>query len=78
MELEKLQKMIADVLGLDAESITEDMSFKDDLDADSLDLFEIIEAIGDEFEISIPTEEVESIETVGDALEQIKRAVEEK
>jgi acyl carrier protein len=75
MELEKLQNIIAEVLSIDAESITEDMTFADDLDADSLDVFQIIDGIEEEFEIEIPTEEAEKIATVGDAVEQIKRAL---
>lgn len=78
MELEKLQKIIAEVLDIDdPETITEDMTFADDLDADSLDVFQIIDAIEEEFEIQIPTEEAEKITTVGDAVEQIKRAVDQ-
>ena len=50
-------------------------SFKDDLGADSLDIFQIIMAIEEEFEIEIPTEEAEKITTVGDAVEQIKKAL---
>lgn len=75
MEFEKLQQIIAEVLSIDAESITEDMTFKDDLDADSLDVFEIINGIEEEFDIEIPTEEAEKIATVGDAVEQIKQAI---
>ena len=75
MEFEKLQQIIAEVLSIDAESITEDMTFKDDLDADSLDVFEIINGIEEEFDIEIPTEEAEKIVTVGDAVEQIKQAI---
>lgn len=75
MEFEKLQKIIAEVLSIDADSITEDMTFADDLGADSLDVFQIIDGIEEEFEIEIPTEEAEKIATVGDAVEQIKQAV---
>lgn len=75
MEFEKLQKIIAEVLSIDPEGITEDMTFADDLSADSLDIFQIIDGIEEEFEIEIPTEEAEKIATVGDAAEQIKRAV---
>lgn len=75
MEFEKLQKIIAEVLSIDPEGITEDMTFADDLSADSLDIFQIIDGIEEEFEIEIPTEEAEKIATVGDAAEQIKRTV---
>lgn len=74
MEFEKLQQIIAEVLNVDAEEITAETSFVDDLGADSLDLFQIIMGIEEEFGIEIPTEEAEKIVTVGDAAEQIKKA----
>lgn len=73
MEFEKLQQIIAEVLNVDAEEITAETSFVDDLGADSLDLFQIIMGIEEEFGIEIPTEEAEKIVTVGDAAEQIKK-----
>ena len=75
MEFEKLQKIIAEVLNLSEEEIRPDSTFVDDLGADSLDIFQIIMAIEEEFEIEIPTEEAEKITTVGDAVEQIKKAL---
>ena len=75
MEFEKLQEIIVDVLNVGAEDITMDTTFVDDLGADSLDIFQIIMAIEEEFEIEIPTEEAEKITTVGDAVEQIKKAL---
>ena len=75
MELEKLKEIIADVLNVEVNDITEDTTFVDDLGADSLDIFQIIMAIEEEFEIEIPTEEAEKITTVGDAVEQIKKAL---
>lgn len=75
MELEKLKKIIVEVLNVDEEEISEDMTFIDDLGADSLDIFQIIMGIEEEFDIEIPTEEAEKISTVGDAVEQIKNAV---
>lgn len=74
MEFEKLQKIIADVLNTDAESITLETTFVDDLGADSLDVFQIIMGIEEAFDIDIPTEEAEKIVTVKDAVEQIKKA----
>ena len=74
MEFEKLKKIIAEVLNVDEEEITMETTFVDDLGADSLDIFQIIMAIEEEFEIEIPTEEAEKITTVGDAVEQIKKA----
>jgi acyl carrier protein len=73
--LEEMRKMIAEQLNCEESEITADTSFKDDLGADSLDIFQIIMAIEEEFEIEIPTEEAEKITTVGDAVEQIKKAL---
>ena len=75
MEFEKLKNIIAEVLNVDADEITMDTTFVDDLGADSLDVFQIIKAIEEEFDIEIPSEEAEKIVTVGDAVEQIKNAV---
>lgn len=75
MEFEKLQKIIADVMNVDEEEITQDTTFKDDLGADSLDVYQIIMGIEEEFDITIPDEEAEKIVTVGDAAEAIKNAV---
>ena len=75
MEFEKLKNIIAEVLNEDADQITMDSSFVDDLGADSLDVFQIIMGIEVEFDIEIPSEEAEKIVTVGDAVEQIKNAV---
>lgn len=75
MELEKLQKIIAEVLNVDTEEVTPDTTFVDDLGADSLDIFQIVMGIEEEFDIEIPTEDVEQITSVGDAVEQIKRLV---
>ena len=75
MEFEKLQNIIAEVLNIDASEITMESTFVDDLGADSLDIFQIIMGIEEEFDIEIPNEEAEKIVTVGDAVEQIKNAV---
>lgn len=75
MEFEKLQGIIAEVLNIDADEITMDTTFTDDLGADSLDVFQIIMGIEEEFDIEIANEEAESIVTVGDAVEQIKKAI---
>ena len=75
MELEKLQKIISEVLNVDTEEVTPDTTFVDDLGADSLDIFQIVMGIEEEFDIEIPTEEVEQIVSVGDAVEQIKRLI---
>ena len=75
MKFEKLKNIIAEVLNVDADEITMDTTFVDDLGADSLDVFQIIMGIEEEFDIEIPSEEAEKIVTVGDAVEQIKNAV---
>ena len=75
MEFEKIKKIIAEVLNMDEDSITMDSTFADDLGADSLDVFQIIMGVEEEFEIEIPNEEAEKIVTVGDAVEQIKSAI---
>ena len=75
MEFEKLQQIISDVLCVDLDEITPETTFKDDLGADSLDVFQIIMAVEEEFGIEIPTEEAEKINTVGDAVEAIKGVV---
>lgn len=75
MEFEKLQKIIAEVLSVDAEEITMDTTFVDDLGADSLDVFQIIMGIEEEFDIEIDSDEAEQIVSVGDAVEQIKNAL---
>ncbi|MBO6269480.1 MAG: acyl carrier protein [Clostridium sp.] len=75
MEFEKLQSIIAEVMSVDPDEITMDTRFTDDLGADSLDVFQIIMGIEDAFEIEIPTEEAETISTVGDAVEKIKNAI---
>ena len=76
MEFEKLQAIIADVLNVPKDDITPETTFVDDLGADSLDIFQIIMGIEEEFDIEIDNEEAEKITTVQDAVEQIKKAVE--
>lgn len=75
MEFEKLQQIIAEVLNIDPEEITMNTTFVDDLGADSLDVFQIIMGIEEEFDIEISTEEAEKIASVGDAVEAIKNAL---
>ena len=73
MEFEKLRDSIVEVLQIDPEQVTVDTAFED-LDADSLDVYQIISAISNEFDIEISDEDAESITTVGDALEKIREA----
>ena len=74
MELEKLKEIIADVLNVEVNDITEDTTFVDDLGADSLDIFQIIMGIEETFDIEIDNDDAEQISTVGDAVEQIMNA----
>ena len=75
MEFEKLQGIIAEVLNIEPEDVTMAATFVDDLGADSLDIFQIIMGIEEEFDIEIPNEAAEQIVTVGDAVERIKNAL---
>ena len=75
MELEKLQKIIAEVLNVDTQEVTMETTFVEDLGADSLDIFQIVMGIEEEFDIEIPTEQVEKIVAVGDAVEEIKNLI---
>ena len=74
MELEKLKEIIADVLNVEVNDITDDTTFVDDLGADSLDIFQIIMGIEETFDIEIDNDDAEQISTVGDAVAQIKNA----
>jgi len=74
---EKIQEIIADKLSIDVEEITLESSFIDDLNADSLDIVELIMALEDELEIEIPDEEVEGFKTVGDVVTYVKSQIEE-
>ena len=74
MEFEKLQNIIADVVNIDKSKITPETTVVDDLGADSLDVFQIIMGIEDEFDIQIPDDAAESIVTVNDAVVQIQNA----
>ena len=76
MEFEKLQDIIADVLNVQKDEIKPETTLVDDLGADSLDIFQIIMGIEDEFDIEIDNDEAEKIVTVQDAVDQIKKAVE--
>ncbi|MBT9776618.1 acyl carrier protein [Clostridium sp. MCC353] len=75
MEFEKLKDIIAEVLNIEADEITLNSTFVDDLGADSLDIFQIVMGIEEEFDIEIPNEAAEQIVTVGDAVDQIKSAL---
>ena len=70
--LEKMREIIAEQLNCDGETIGLDTSFKDDLGADSLDLFELVMALEEEYGLEIPAEELSDVETVGDIIEYLK------
>ena len=74
---EKIMEIIADKLSVDPESITLEASFIDDLNADSLDIVELIMALEDELEMEIPDEDVENFKTVGDVVNYVKAHHEE-
>lgn len=70
--LDKMKEMIAEQLNCDAEQITEATSFKEDLGADSLDLFELVMSMEDEFSVEIPSEDLEKLTTVGKVMNYLK------
>ena len=72
MEVERVKNVIVDQLSVDADEVTLEASFVDDLGADSLDVVELIMGLETEFDIEIPDEDAEKISTVGDAVEYIK------
>lgn len=76
--LEKMKELIADQLSIDAETITAESKFKEDLGADSLDLFELVMALEDEYSVEIPAEDLQQMATVGDVMNYLKgKGVEE-
>ena len=70
--LEKMKEIIAEQLSVEAASITEASSFKDDLGADSLDLFELAMALEDTYSVEIPSEDLENLTTVGKVIDYLK------
>ena len=71
--LEEVKEIIAENLGVDADTITEESSFKDDLGADSLDLFELVMALEEKYRKEIPSEDLEQLTTVGDVIEYLEK-----
>ena len=69
---EKMKSIIAEQLNIDASEITWESSFKDDLNADSLDLFEMVMALEDNYGVEIPSEDLEKLLTVGDVVNYLK------
>ncbi|MCI8496319.1 MAG: acyl carrier protein [Lachnospiraceae bacterium] len=70
--LERMKEIIAEQLSTEADGITAETSFKEDLGADSLDLFELVMALEDEYSVEIPSEDLEKLVTVGDVMEYLK------
>jgi len=75
MEFEKIRDVIAEQMGVDKDSITADTTFADDLNADSLDVFQIISELEDTFGMEFSNEDADKIRTVGDAAEYVKKAL---
>ena len=71
--LDKIKEIVAEALDADVETLTAETSFKEDLNADSLDLFEMVMIIEDEFDVKIETEELENIKTLGDIEKEIEK-----
>ncbi len=70
--LEKIKEIVADQLGIEEDDIKLESNFKEDLEADSLDLFELVMALEEEYGVEIPTEDLEKIVTVNDIIEYLK------
>ena len=70
--LEKMKEIIAEQLSVEEETVTESSSFKEDLGADSLDLFELVMALEDEYSIEIPSDDLQNLLTVGDVMNYLK------
>ena len=70
--LEKIQQMLAEQFNCEEDSITRETNFKDDLNADSLDLFELVMALEEEYSIEIPTEDLQEMTTVGAVIDYLK------
>ena len=70
--LEKIKEIVADQLGIDEDDIKLESNFKEDLEADSLDLFELVMALEEEYGVEIPSEDLENIATVNDIIEYLK------
>ena len=71
--LEKVKEIVAENLGADINTLTEETSFKDDLGADSLDLFEMVMALEEEYGKEIPTEDLEQLTTIGEVVDYLSK-----
>ena len=70
--LEKIKEIMVEQLNVDADAVVPEAKFKEDLEADSLDLFEMVMALEEEYGVEIPSEDLESIETVQDIMDYLK------
>ena len=70
--LEKIKELLAEQMGCDPDTLNEDTSFRDDLGADSLDLFELVMAVEEEYGLEIPAEELSDVNTIGDVVNFLK------
>ena len=70
--LETIKKLVAENLGIEEETITENASFKEDLGVDKFDLFELVMALEEEYDLEIPTEDLEKLTTVGEVAAYIQ------
>lgn len=70
--LEKMKSIIAEQLDIEEDGITEATSFKDDLGVDSLDLFELVMSLEEEYSVEIPSEDLEGLKTVGDVMKYLQ------
>jgi len=77
MILEKVKKVIANQLSMEVEEINVESTFSEDLGVDSLEIFEIVMSLEEEFEIEIPNEDIENIKTIQDIVNYVKSKVEE-
>lgn len=77
MVVEKVKKVIADQLSMEVEEVNLESTFTDDLGVDSLEIFEIVMSLEEEFEIEIPNEDIENIKTIQDIVNYVKSKVEE-
>ena len=69
---EKIQEIVAEQLNCEVENVTMETNFKDDLDADSLDLFELVMALEEEYNVEIPSEDLNELNTVEDVIKYLQ------
>lgn len=75
MEVDKLKEIIGNVMNIETDTITEETTFIDDLGADSLDIFQIVLSLEEEYDVEFDNEEIEEIQSVKDAVEVLKKAI---